>query len=91
MPAHAEEADDAEREGVKINWLRTIKAFDGPEMTVEQMELDEAGIPHPTGRFGTLAADTVILALGQDTDTGFLRRCQESNSAADGTVPCPPD
>ena len=29
MPAHEEEAEDAEREGVRINWLRTIKAFEG--------------------------------------------------------------
>ena len=32
MPAHEDEADDAEREGVRINWLRTITAFDGPEL-----------------------------------------------------------
>ena len=73
MPAHEEEAEEAEREGVQINWLRTITAFDGPELTVEAMELDDSGFPQPTGRFETLAADTVILALGQDTDTGFLR------------------
>ncbi|MGA9077218.1 MAG: NAD(P)-binding protein, partial [Acidimicrobiales bacterium] len=71
MPAHEEEADDAEREGVRINWLRTITAMDGPEMQVEVMELDETGFPQPTGRFETLAADTVILALGQETDTEF--------------------
>ena len=73
MPAHDEEAEDAEREGVRINWLRTITAFDGPELQVEVMELDESGYPQPTGRFETLAADTVILALGQETDTEFLR------------------
>ena len=39
MPAHEQEAEDAEREGVRINWLRTITAFDGPELTVEAMEL----------------------------------------------------
>ena len=74
MPAHAEEAEDAEREGVRINWLRTITAFDGPELQVELMELDESGYPQPTGRFETLAADTVILALGQETDTGVPAR-----------------
>ena len=41
MPAHEEEAQDAEREGVRINWLRTIKTFEGPELNVEVMELDE--------------------------------------------------
>ena len=35
--------------------------------------LDDSGRPHGTGRFETLAADTVILALGQESDTGFLR------------------
>ena len=29
MPAHEEEAEDAEREAVRINWLRTIKEFEG--------------------------------------------------------------
>ncbi|RZU53227.1 NADPH-dependent glutamate synthase beta subunit-like oxidoreductase [Krasilnikovia cinnamomea] len=86
MPAHAEEAEDAEREGIRINWLRTITAFDGPELTVEVMELDPAGRPVPTGRLETLAADTVILALGQQTDTGFLRGLPGMEFTADGTV-----
>ncbi len=86
MPAHEEEAAEAEREGVRINWLRTITAFEGPELTVEVMELDETGFPRPTGRFETLAADTVILALGQDTDTGFLRSVPGVELERDGTV-----
>jgi NADPH-dependent glutamate synthase beta subunit-like oxidoreductase len=86
MPAHEEEAEEAEREGVTINWLRTITAFDGPQLTVEAMELDETGFPRPTGRFETLAADTVILALGQDADTGFLRNLPGVEFAKDGTV-----
>jgi NADPH-dependent glutamate synthase beta subunit-like oxidoreductase len=86
MPAHEEEAADAEREGVRINWLRTITAFEGPEMTVEVMELDETGFPRGTGRLQTLAADTLILALGQDTDTGFLRGVPGVEFARDGTV-----
>jgi NADPH-dependent glutamate synthase beta subunit-like oxidoreductase len=86
MPAHAEEAEDAEREGVRINWLRTIKAMDGPEMQVEVMELDESGFPQPTGRFETLAADTVILALGQETDSEFLHRVPGVEFEKDGTV-----
>ena len=73
MPAHEEEAAAAEKEGIRINWLRTITDFEGPEMTVEVMDLDENGYPRPTGRLETLEADTLILALGQDADTGFLR------------------
>src|ERR1700722_19044223 len=86
MPAHAEEAEEAEREGVRISWLRTITTFDGPELTVEAMELDDSGFPQPTGRFETLAADTVILALGQDTDTAFLRQVPGVEFGRDGTV-----
>ncbi len=90
MPAHEEEAEEAEREGVRINWLRTITAFDGPELTVEAMELDENGFPQPTGRFETLAADTVILALGQETDTAFLRQVPGVEFRRDGTVQVSP-
>ena len=86
MPAHEEEAEDAEREGVRINWLRTIKAFEGPQLEVEVMELDESGSPRPTGRFETLAADAVILALGQETDSAFLRSVPGVEFERDGTV-----
>jgi NADPH-dependent glutamate synthase beta subunit-like oxidoreductase len=86
MPAHEEEAQDAEREGVRINWLRTITTFEGPELNVEVMELDDSGFPQPTGRFEKLAADTVILALGQETDTAFLRSVPGVEFDRDGTV-----
>ncbi|HEY5116368.1 MAG TPA: NAD(P)-binding protein, partial [Nakamurella sp.] len=72
MPAHEEEAQDAEREGVRVNWLRTITAFEGEELQIEVMELDADGFPQPTGRFETLAADTVIMAVGQVTESAFL-------------------
>ena len=88
MPAHEEEAQDAEREGVRINWLRTIKAIDGHDLRVEVMELDADGFPQPTGRLETLAADTVILALGQDTDTAFLRSLPGVQFERDGAVKC---
>ncbi|KZF07196.1 MAG: NAD(P)-binding protein [Rhodococcus sp. (in: high G+C Gram-positive bacteria)] len=86
MPAHEEEAEDAEREGVRINWLRTITAFDGPEVQVEIMELDDAGCPRPTGEFESLAADTLIMALGQETDSAFMRTLPGVEFASDGSV-----
>jgi NADPH-dependent glutamate synthase beta subunit-like oxidoreductase len=72
MPAHDFEADEALEEGVRINWLRTIKEIDKSTFKVEVMELDENGRPQPTGEIEELEADSLILALGQDTDTGFL-------------------
>ena len=73
MPAHAEEREGALSEGVKMNWLRTISSLDEGDLTVEIMELDESGRARGTGRFEKLEADTVILALGQEADSNFLR------------------
>ena len=86
MPAHGFEADEALAEGVKIHWLRTIKSIQDDEFTVEIMELDDKGRPVPTGELETLSADDLILALGQDTDTGFLRDVPEVVFGKDGTV-----
>ena len=86
MPAHEQEAQEAEREGVRINWLRTITAFDRPELQVEIMELDESGRARPTGQFETLAADTVIMALGQKTESAFMRTLPGVEFDDDGCV-----
>jgi formate dehydrogenase beta subunit len=68
MPAHAFEADEAEEEGIKINWLRSIRQLDSTNIEVEVMALDAEGKPVPTGKFETLEADSLILALGQEVD-----------------------
>lgn len=86
MPAHAFEADEALEEGVKIQWLTSIKEIAGPSLTVEVMELDAAGQPQPTGRFESLAADAVVLALGQQSDSGFLCKIPGIEFQPDGTV-----
>ncbi len=86
MPAYEQEAEDAEHEGVRINWLRTVTAFEGPELQVEVMELDESGYPRPTGRFETLAADTLIMALGQETESAFMRTLPGVEFDDDGSV-----
>lgn len=91
MPAHAFEADEAIEEGVKIKWLTTIKEIAGPELTVEQMELDANGRPRPTGKFETLRADAVVLALGQETDSSLLRNVEGITFTANGAVSVGPD
>ncbi|TNE61597.1 MAG: FAD-binding protein [Bacteroidetes bacterium] len=85
MPAHEFEADEALAEGVKIHWLRTIKEIDQTTFKVEVMRI-ENGRPVPTGEFETLEADALIMALGQDTDTGFLRQVPGIEFKDDGTV-----
>ncbi|MDH6514825.1 2-oxoacid:acceptor oxidoreductase delta subunit (pyruvate/2-ketoisovalerate family) [Streptomyces sp. SAI-208] len=73
MPAHDMEVEEALEEGVRMKWLSTIKHADGGRITIERMELDESGFPQPTGEFEELAADTVVLALGQDCDLSLLK------------------
>lgn len=86
MPAHQFEADEALEEGVMIHWLRTIKSIDQGELVVEVMALDADGRPQPTGEIETLDADDLILALGQDTDTSFLRNVAGIEFQSDGVV-----
>ncbi|MGA7863675.1 MAG: FAD-dependent oxidoreductase, partial [Stellaceae bacterium] len=91
MPAHAFEADEAITEGVKIKWLASIKEIAGPTLTVERMRLDAEGRPQPTGEIETLEADAVVLALGQQTDSAFLKRVPGVEFKPDGTVIVGPD
>jgi NADPH-dependent glutamate synthase beta subunit-like oxidoreductase len=72
MPAHDSEVREAEEEGVRFRWLSTVDHVDGDSLTLEQMELDDSGFPRPTGRTETLAADSLVLALGQETDLSLL-------------------
>ncbi|GAB4401210.1 MAG: NAD(P)-binding protein [Rhodoferax sp.] len=72
MPAHDFEVEEALQEGVMIKWLSTIKQAGQDSITVEKMTLDEKGFPQPTGEFETLAADSVVLALGQDVDLSLV-------------------
>jgi NADPH-dependent glutamate synthase beta subunit-like oxidoreductase len=72
MPAHDFEVEEAEEEGVMMRWLSTIKEADEGKLLIEKMELDETGFPQPTGELEELEADSVVLALGQDTDLSLL-------------------
>jgi len=73
MPAHDSELEEALQEGVLVKWLSTIKQAGESALTVEKMVLDDKGFPQPTGELETLAADSLVLALGQDVDLGLLQ------------------
>jgi len=73
MPAHDSEVEEALQEGVMIRWLSTIREAGDASITVEKMVLDDKGFPQPTGELETLAADSVVLALGQDVDLSLLK------------------
>jgi formate dehydrogenase beta subunit len=86
MEAHAFEAEEALSEGVKIRWLSSIRDIAPGSIQVELMAIDAAGVPQPTGQFETLQTDSVILALGQQTETGFLKTIPGIAFKDDGTV-----
>ena len=86
MPAHDFEVAEALEEGVITRWLHTIRQVDNTTLTVEEMTLDEQGRPQPTGRIETLEADTVILAVGQEVDTGFLENVPGLDISSDGVI-----
>ena len=72
MPAHDEEVLDAQAEGVQMRWLSTVTRADGGRLMLERMVLNDEGQAESTGEFEELEADSLILALGQDTDLGLL-------------------
>ncbi len=86
MPAHDTELEEALDEGIVLHWLTTIKQIDGTTFTVEKMAIDEDGWPRPTGEFETLEADTLVLALGQAVDTGFLKTVPGVKITDDGVI-----
>jgi NADPH-dependent glutamate synthase beta subunit-like oxidoreductase len=73
MPAHDFEVREALYEGVRIQWLSTIKEAEEHAFVVEKMKLDESGFPQATGEFERIDADSLVLALGQEVDLGFLQ------------------
>lgn len=85
MPAHEFEADEALSEGVKIHWLSSIKNMETSSITVEKMQVVD-GKAIPTGEYETLEADSLILALGQEADTDFLKNIEGITFKEDGTT-----
>ena len=82
MPADEEELAEAMEEGVQFRFLTNIVEIIGSEgkvsaVKVELMELGEAGPdgrrkPIGTGKFETIAVDSVIGAVGQLVDLGDI-------------------
>lgn len=82
MPADEEELAEAMEEGVQFRFLTNIVEIIGSEgkvsaVKVELMELGEAGPdgrrkPVGTGKFETIAVDSVIGAVGQLVDLGGI-------------------
>jgi len=86
MPAFDFEVAEAGEEGVSLRLLRTIKQIKDKDITLDIMELNEEGWPCPTGKTEHINADTVILAVGLNVDTDFLRKIESIEFGSDNTV-----
>ncbi len=85
MGASGEEVEQALGEGVTVRWLSTISKFENDRIVIEKMELNADGFPEPTGEFEELDADSLVLALGQDTDLSLLEHASDV-TVRDGAV-----
>lgn len=72
MSAHPDEAEEAFAEGVKVKWVSTIQQFGAEGVVIEKMATDADGKVTPTGETELLAADSVLLAVGQHSDLSLL-------------------
>lgn len=90
MPAHDSELEEALAEGVTVKWLSTVRHVDEGKLLIERMELDADGFPQPTGALEELAADSLVLALGQESDLSLLEHA-EGVTVEDGQVRVGPD
>ena len=90
MPAHDSEVEEALEEGVLMKWLSTVRQADDGRVVLERMELDERGFPRPTGELEELEADSLVLAIGQESDLSLVEGVP-GVAIDDGVVQVGPD
>ncbi|MCU7959459.1 MAG: NAD(P)-binding protein [gamma proteobacterium symbiont of Bathyaustriella thionipta] len=81
MSAHPFEIQEAIEEGAEIRNLRSIRAINGNEITLELLkssEIEQVGKPKTvkTGNYETLQADIVVLAIGQLLDEQLFQHTE---------------
>lgn len=85
--AHRAEAEEAFAEGVKVQWLSTVDQFHGDTIKVEKLVLGPDGKTYVgSGTFDTVQADSLVLAVGQHADVGFLRSIEGMRFASADTL-----
>lgn len=85
MPAYDYETEDAMAEGVTVQLLKSIRKIQHHRLTIESMKV-EKGKTIGTGEMENLEADAVIIAMGQEAETGYLRPLPGIVLKEDGTV-----
>ena len=89
MPAQGDELNEAIEEGITMRWLSTVNRFEGDQLILEKMRLNDEGFPEPTGELEELDADSLVLALGQETDLSLLEG-EPDITISDGVVEVSP-
>lgn len=72
MSAHDSEVMEAEEEGITMRWLSTVDHVEEGSIRIEKMDIDADGHLTPTGEYEELAADSLVMALGQESDLSLL-------------------
>ena len=72
MPAHDFEVEEALEEGVMMKWLSTIKHAEETSSCSRRWSWTRMASRSPTGETEELEADSLVLALGQETDLSLL-------------------
>lgn len=86
MEALPGEAAEAFAEGVKIRWLNVVDHFGADGITVENVTMNADGSVTPTGETTTLAADSVVMAVGQHSDLSLLATMPKISVQKNDTV-----
>jgi formate dehydrogenase (NADP+) beta subunit len=85
MPAHDFEAEEAADEGVKFKWLSTICAIEENKVILDKMKIVDGNLT-PSGEKEHLELETLVLAIGQDTESSFLQNAEGIKLNDNGTV-----
>ena len=73
LTAHPEEAQAAFAEGATVKWMSAVEQFGAQGVVIEKLALNPDGGVAPTGETERLAANSVILAVGEHADLSLLR------------------
>lgn len=86
MAAFQDEITEAIEEGVNLRVLRSLNKIDKNIITLNVVELDEKGSPQPTGELETIEANMLVFALGQNSESGFLKNVSGIEIKSNGAV-----
>lgn len=85
MPAYDYETDDALAEGVDVQLLKRVGSIANGKFSIETMKVEKGKLVG-TGEWETIEADGLIVAMGQESETGFLRGEAGVQLKEDGTI-----